>query len=371
MMVNWREQVGDNTMPNPAQIATYNFIRSEIARLRGPQSHVPLALDQVTPLADDGNFAAFRVNGALVLVKPSGKVDDAGLPDCPTYANRLLSGLFLPAIAADLLSRGNPHKPFLHSQSHTPESFVAYLQHGTVLGKNKQNESCGNRAPEQVSRVFSLAPNLGPEKPEVIRASMSRIPGKEKFLAGIAAYDGDNYLYFDALRNLQAKWGDPAKMANAIWPWLRSWHAPFYRWGNGDPNAIAYAIKQNIEPLSGLRSRTIATLCAADEPPIRNLFWAFSKGTGRTNSKGFQPSSVGAAKVLHLLSPGFLPLWDNKISDYYRCEQDAFGYSKFCRMMKQFAASVQPYLGETDDRSLLKRIDEFNYSSITNGHNRD
>jgi hypothetical protein len=126
-------------MPNAAQIATYNFIRSEINRLRGPQSHAPLSLDQVTPLADDGNYAVFRVNGAHVFVKPSGKVHDTGLPDCPTYANRLLSGRFLPAIAADLLSRGNPHKSFLHSQKHTPESFVAYLQHGTVLDKNRRD----------------------------------------------------------------------------------------------------------------------------------------------------------------------------------------------------------------------------------------
>ena len=157
-------------------------------------------------------------------------------------------------------------------------------------------------------------------------------------------------------------------MADAIWPWLRSWHAPFYRWGNGDPNAIASAIKENIEKLSDLRDRKIDMLCAADEPLIRILFWAFSKGTGRTNSNGFQPSPVGAAKVLHILSPAFLPLWDTKILEHYHCEQDAFGYVKFCRMTKQFAAEVQSYLSKPDDRSLLKRIDEFNYSSITGGH---
>lgn len=355
-------------MPNAAQIATYNFIRSEITRLRGPQSHVPLSLDHVTQLADDGNNAVFGVNGARVFVTNSGKVVDAGLPDCPTYANRLLSGRFLPAIAADLLSRGNPHKPFLHSQSHTPESFAAYLQRGTVLGKNKQDECRGNRIAGQVPRAFSAPVNLGAEKPQIVGASRSRVPSKEQFLAAIAAYDGDNYLYFEALRNLQANWGDPAKMADAIWPWLRSWHAPFYRWGNGDPNAIASAISENIKLLGDLRHRTIDTLCAADEPPIRTLFWAFSKGTGRTNSNGFQPSPVGAAKVLHLLCPGFLPLWDTKISDHYHCEQDPFGYIKFCGMMRQFAAAVQPYLDKPDDRSTLKRIDEFNYSSITEGH---
>lgn len=125
-------------MPNAAQIATYEFIRSEIVRLRGPQSHIPLSLDQVSALADDGDSASFRVNGARVLIKPSGKVSDAGLPDCPTYACGLLPKYCLPAIAADLLSRGNPHKPFLHSQSHTPESFIAYLQGGTALGVSQK-----------------------------------------------------------------------------------------------------------------------------------------------------------------------------------------------------------------------------------------
>ena len=127
-----------NKMPNAAQIATYEFIRSEIARLRGPQSHTPLSLHQVSPLADDSDNASFRVNGARVLIKPSGKVTDAGLPDCPTYACGLLPQYFLPAVAADLLSRGNPHKPFLHSQSHTPESFVAYMQHGTALAVSQE-----------------------------------------------------------------------------------------------------------------------------------------------------------------------------------------------------------------------------------------
>jgi hypothetical protein len=102
---------------NAAQIATYNFIRSEITRLRGPQSHVPLSLDHVTPLADDGNYAVFRVNGAPVIVKNSGKVDDAGLPNCPTYASGLLSGRFLPAIAADRESACGPSQYRLKTSS--------------------------------------------------------------------------------------------------------------------------------------------------------------------------------------------------------------------------------------------------------------
>jgi hypothetical protein len=351
-------------MPNSAQIATYNFIRSEIARLRGTDSYVPLKVERVTALVDEGDRAAFRVNGARVYVKKSGSVSDDGLPDCPSYASGLLSGgRFLPAIAADLLSAGNPHKPFLHIRSHTPESFVAYLQHGTKLTGNTQNPHRQNCQSGSTARSCGLPHAIA--KPTFARTSTSLVPSKEEFLAAIAAYDGDNHLYFEGLRKLQADWGNPTKMADAIWPWLRSWHAPFYRWGEGDPNAIASCIRDHLQQLNAFRDRTIDTLSASDESAIQKLFWAFSRATTRRNSKGFQSSTVGAAKVLHILAPAFLPLWDTEISDHYGCFQDAAGYIRFGRTMKQFVAAAHAYLDRPDDRSILKRIDEFNYSSIT------
>jgi hypothetical protein len=73
-----------------------------------------------------------------VFIENSGEVVDARLPaDCPRYADCLLKNFpttrFLPAIAADLLREGNPHKPFLDLNSHTPESFESYLQTGIPL----------------------------------------------------------------------------------------------------------------------------------------------------------------------------------------------------------------------------------------------
>jgi O-acetyl-ADP-ribose deacetylase (regulator of RNase III) len=171
-------------MPNAAQIATYNFIRSEIARLRGPDSHVPVSLDQITALADEGDKAVFRVNGARVYIKSSGKVVDTGLPDCPTYASGLLPGRFLPAIAADLLSQGNPHKRFVHSHSHTPDSFVAYLQHGTVLDKFARDGT------QQTTREDVLPLRFGSRSVEFISASITRLP--EKYSALVSS--DDNYL---------------------------------------------------------------------------------------------------------------------------------------------------------------------------------
>lgn len=119
-------------MPNAAQTKTYNFIREGIEQLRGPKSYVPLTPSEVTPLVDDGDRATFRVKDARVFIENSGKLVDAGLPDCPRYADGLMKYL-LPAVAGDLLTEGNPHKPFLDLNSHTPESFESYLQTGIPL----------------------------------------------------------------------------------------------------------------------------------------------------------------------------------------------------------------------------------------------
>jgi hypothetical protein len=193
--------------------------------------------------------------------------------------------------------------------------------------------------------------------------SIRHIPEREEFLAGVNAYDGNILVYFEALRGLEIGWGDPRKMADAIWPVLCDWHADFYRRGQGDPTAIAQGIERKISLLDGFRNRTVDTLSTTDEPKIRELFWTFQKATGRTNRNGFSASPVGAAKALHLLCPNFLALWDNAIADLYGCsEHEAFDYAKFCRLMKEFAAVVRPYLASPDDRSVLKRIDEYNWS---------
>jgi hypothetical protein len=96
-------------------------------------------------------------------------------------------------------------------------------------------------------------------------ASMPRIPGKDKFLAGVAAYDGNNQVYFEAQRGLQTSWGDPTKMADAIWPWLRCWHADYYRYGQDEqgaiPRRIACGIEQHLSLLMVFGTAR-STLCA-------------------------------------------------------------------------------------------------------------
>lgn len=123
------------------------------------------------------------------------------------------------------------------------------------------------------------------------------VPTRDEFLAGVVAYDGNSDIYFQALRGVEACWGDPRKMADAIGLLLCDWHRDYYHWGKSDPTALASAIGDKFNLLDKFRCRTITTLSYADAPEIRQLFWPFHRATGRTNKRGSDASPVGSAKV--------------------------------------------------------------------------
>jgi len=155
-------------------------------------------------------------------------------------------------------------------------------------------------------------------------------------------------------------------MADAIWVLLRSWHREFYRFGRLEQLDSAKCIEDKLHILETLRERTIESLSSDDEPVIRQLSGPFTEATRRHNKRGVQGSEVATAKALHLLAPRFLPLWDNSIAGVYsQFPMWAHNYICFCWQMKDLAAAVRSYIIEPDDRTLLKQIDEFNYSAYT------
>jgi len=198
---------------------------------------------------------------------------------------------------------------------------------------------------------------------------MARIPNKELFRAGIAAYEkneGRGTDYFSALNKVQTDWGNWSKMTAGIWQLLNSWHRQFYRYGGPDLKAIANCIEQCIADLNAVRGRVIDTLTVADEAQIDALFNAFLNSTHRTNKRGSNQSAVATAKALHLLAPGFLPLWDDAIASRFGyVMMTSEDYVLFCWDMKDHAAVVQSFFDTSDDRTVLKRIDEFNYAAYT------
>jgi len=80
-------------------------------------------------------------------------------------------------------------------------------------------------------------------------------------------------------------------------------------------------------------------------------------------------SPVSVSKALHLLAPNFFPLWDDKIARHYGCYYDvnpAGKYISFCKIIETVADKVKGYTSRSD-RTLLKLIDQYNYSKYTQG----
>jgi hypothetical protein len=154
-------------------------------------------------------------------------------------------------------------------------------------------------------------------------------------------------------------------MAAGIGLLLKSWHNAFYRFGPYDTTRLAVCIEENMAMLFTLHERAIDSFAPDDEPRVRSLFGAFTPAL-RGGKKGEQTSTVATAKAMHLLAPGFLPLWDNAIAGAYeQFPMWSHNYVSFCWQMNELANAVQGYIENPDDCTILKRVDEFNYAVYT------
>ncbi|MBI4680346.1 MAG: hypothetical protein HY753_03845 [Nitrospirae bacterium] len=200
-----------------------------------------------------------------------------------------------------------------------------------------------------------------------------QIPDCDEFLRGVDEYERNEqrgYVYFQALNHIQQNWGNPEEMAQGIGLLLQSWHQGFYRFGNYDRNLLIECIERNLEIINKFRDRDISSLSNNDETEIKELFNQFLDALRGGNRK----SPVAVAKSLNLLTPKFLPLWDSDIALAYGyvwggilTEFTDTDYISFCWKMKEMAEKIQGCLPNPDDRSFLKRIDEYNYSKYTKG----
>jgi hypothetical protein len=199
-------------------------------------------------------------------------------------------------------------------------------------------------------------------------SSVIRLPNEAEFKAAIASYRARETRgpdYFHALRHIADGWGNAVEMAAGIGLLLKSWHKAFYRFGPYDATRLAACIEENMAMLGTLRERAIDSFAPDDEPIVRSLFSVFTAAL-RGGKKGQQESTVATAKAMHLLAPGFLPLWDNSIAGAYdQILMWPTNYIAFCWQMKELASAVQRYVANPDDRTILKRVDEFNYAVYT------
>lgn len=193
------------------------------------------------------------------------------------------------------------------------------------------------------------------------------IPGYDEFRSGYESYnrlERRGSVYFEAISVINRNWRNPYLIAKGIERLIHCWNR-FY--ANFSLDELAGCIKRNLPYITKLRNRNIESLCDSDLKAIEDLFNQFVRALRRKIDGRMSPVSV--AKSFSLLAPDFLPIWDSNIAFTYNCfyfsETAGKEYFDFCKKMQVVAENVKSYVPRPDDRSLLKRIDEFNYSKYT------
>lgn len=160
-------------------------------------------------------------------------------------------------------------------------------------------------------------------------------------------------------------------MADGMGVLLLTWNQAFYRYGSFNFSLLEDALRANMPAIERLRARDIQSLVEPDEPTIRQLFLAFLDvlQIAEGKKKGSR-SPVAVAKALHLLAPGFFPLWDDKIARGYECYYSPDPdrkYLTFAYKMQELARQLQEHVPPDCGRTFLKLIDEYNYAKHTKG----
>lgn len=197
------------------------------------------------------------------------------------------------------------------------------------------------------------------------------IPAKDEFIKGVnefEKYESRDAMYKVANFLLKHFWGKSSDMADGLGVLLLTWNQVFYRYGSFDFDKLETCINNNLDKINSFRNKNIIDLKESDEAILINLFNQLLESLRISSGKmKGKKSPVSVSKALHLLAPNFFPLWDDKISKAYKCyynKNSAEKYLEFCKIMKEFAIAVKTYI-DREDKSVLKLIDQYNYSKYT------
>lgn len=165
-------------------------------------------------------------------------------------------------------------------------------------------------------------------------------------------------------------WGQHARMAEALGVLLAVWNNAFYRYGLFDYDQLEACIGKHEKVLKNFRDRNILSYePTRDDRIIRAVFDAFLDALSVSAGDKVRRTPVGVAKALHLLAPNFFPLWDYEIAKAYRCnyaKEPADKYLCFMAMTQEIAENLADEV-PVGPETLLKLIDEYNYSRHTQG----
>lgn len=172
-------------------------------------------------------------------------------------------------------------------------------------------------------------------------------------------------VYRTAIFYINSFWGKPIEMVVGINALLVSWNTASNRFGLYDSNILLKCIQDNFTIIDEYKSRNIITLTDLDCDRVKELFNNFSVALA---AKGKYNAPVAASKALHILAPNFVPPWDIAIQEEYECRCDSYTdpskkYLLFCFKIKLIATSIKDNI--CSDKTLIKVIDEYNYSKYT------
>jgi len=159
------------------------------------------------------------------------------------------------------------------------------------------------------------------------------------------------------------------ELVRALMMLLMTWNKNYYRFFTDRKPGMALethfeklqeVISKHLDRLMTFRSQKIYTTAEIPEQAVREMFRDFTDVLGR----------VGAAKCLHLLAPGFFPLWDAAILKGYGMERGDFRHRKdeeryvaFIGISKDQIDNLGDFSSLTDNP--LKSLDEYNYCRFT------
>jgi len=181
-------------------------------------------------------------------------------------------------------------------------------------------------------------------------------------------------MYKVATRLVKDYWGKHEEVTDGLGVLLLTWNQALYRYGMFDFSRLEQFLCRRDKVLNAYRNRDILEWANSDDQAVVDIFNELLDALISIGKDGVKRKSpVAVAKALHLLAPAFFPLWDIAIAKGYGCywytPEAASGkyllFSKkiadFCRYLKQ--NNVQDKTGMT----LLKIVDEYNYSKFTQG----
>lgn len=179
------------------------------------------------------------------------------------------------------------------------------------------------------------------------------------------AHESRNLFYRAATELVESALNGKSKLtvAEALAVLLQTWNRAYYQYRKFDDDhfkSIDELWEKHQNTLAEYRKRMIDNVNRNEQATITSLFQYFEKILG----------PVGAAKSLHLLAPGFFPLWDRAIATQYQLRLGRAGsngdcYWRFMLITKQQFIDLNSQ--EPELKNLLKLIDEYNYCKYTKG----